>query len=76
MNEFIRHKNDRTLIEIVLTAISDLSVALTSGNIRTSSIVLLEPKMWGVAIEISSLSYIQAELFVDACQLLVNGSHL
>ena len=45
-----------------MAAMSDMPVAPTSESIHTHLIVLLDPKMWGVAVGISVLFYTQAEI--------------
>jgi hypothetical protein len=45
-------------------------------SIQPSLIVLLDPGNVGVAVGISLLSYIQAEIYVTAYVLPVNGSHV
>ena len=57
-------------------AMFDQPVALTSNNIHKSPTVLLDPENVGVAAGISSLSYIQTEIYDIAYVLPVNGGHL
>jgi len=47
----------------LMAAIFDLTVTPTSEGIRTSPTVLLDPENEGVAVGISLLSYIQAEIY-------------
>ena len=50
----------------------------TSESIQTSSglIMFLYPGITGVAVGISSLAFMQAEICVNAYVLPVNGSHV
>ena len=47
-----------------------------SESIQISLIVLLDPENVGVAIGISLLSYLQAEIYANAYVLPVNGGHV
>ena len=49
-----------------MAAIFDLPVTLTSKSIQTNYTVFLDPENVGVAVGISLLSCIQAEIFVFA----------
>ena len=59
-----------------MAAMFDLPVIRMSESIPPSLIVLLDPKFVGVAVELSLLSYIQAEISDIACVLPVDGGHL
>jgi len=62
-------KAEKFVIAYVLpamVAIFDLLVTLTSQSIRISSSVLRDPENVGIAVRISSLSCIQAYIFVIA----------
>jgi hypothetical protein len=54
-----------------MATISHLTVTPTSGSIHTSLIALLDPENVAVAVAISLLSYIQAEILDNAYVLPV-----
>ena len=61
----------------LIATMFDLTVTLMPEiDINTSLIVLLDPENVGVAVEISLLSYVQAEIQDIAHVLPINGSHL
>ena len=60
----------------LMAAIFDLPVTSTSESIHTSLTVLLDPDNVGVAVGISLLSHIQADIFDIAFVLPVGGRHL
>ena len=59
-----------------MATIFDLTVIPTSESIDISFAVLLDPENVGVAVGISLLSHIRAEIYVIAYVLPVNGRHL
>ena len=48
----------------------------TSGGLRNSHVVYPDPENMGVAVGISLLSYIRAEIYVISYLLPSNGRHL
>jgi len=58
----------------LMVAIFDLLVTLTSESISINRSVLLDPENVGVAVRISSLSCLQAQIFVIAYVLPVMAS--
>jgi len=59
-----------------MAAILDFRLPFTSDSIKTSSIELLNLEIVGVAVEISLLSWMRAEIYVIAYLLPINGRHL
>ena len=59
-----------------MAAISDLQRTKTSDSIQTSLIVLPDPENMGIAVGISLLSRLRAEIYVISYLLPVNGGHL
>ena len=60
----------------LMAVMFDLPVIPMSESIHTSIVVLLDPKIVGVAVRISLLSYIQAEIYEIAYVLPVNGGNV
>ena len=60
----------------LMAAIFDLPVIPTSESIHNSPTVLLDPENVEVAVGISLISYMQADLYVVAYVLPVDGGHL
>ena len=46
-------------------AIFKFRLPVTSGSIRCSAIVLLDPENWGLAVETASLSGLEAEIYSE-----------
>ena len=59
-----------------MAAISDIPVTPMSESMHISSIVLLDAENVGVAVGISLLSRIQAEIHIMSLVLPVTGRHL
>ena len=59
-----------------MAAIFDFRHTQTSESITTSLSVLPDPEIMGIAVEISLLDCIEAEMYVMSFLLLVNGRHL
>ena len=59
-----------------MAAIFDLRHTRTSDSNPTSLFELPDPKNMGIAVEISLLSCIEAEIYVISFLLPVNGRHL
>jgi len=59
-----------------MAAIFDVFPISTSGILRSTSVVLPDLENIGIAVEISLLSCMEAEIYVIYCLLPVNGSHL
>ena len=59
-----------------MTAIFDFMYTQAPDSLRSSLVVLFDPENTGIAVGISSLSCIGAELYVISHLLLVNGRHL
>jgi len=59
-----------------MAAIFDVRHTQTSDYICTNLVVLPDPKNMGMAVEISLLSCILAEIYVTSCVLPVNGRHI
>jgi hypothetical protein len=59
-----------------MAATFDFLVTPMSESIHTTSVVLLGPENVGVAVGILVLSYMQAEIYVTAYVLPVNGGHV
>jgi len=60
----------------LMAAIFDLSLIRTSDSLRSSLVVSPDLENMGIAVGISLLSCIEAEICVISYLLLVNGSHL
>ena len=60
----------------LMAAIFDLTVIPTSESTDINFAVLLDPEIVWVAVGISLLSHIRAEIYVIAYVLPVNGGHL
>ena len=60
----------------VMAAIFDFRHAQTSDSITTSLFVLPDPENMDIALEISLLLCIEAEIYVMSFLLPVNGRHL
>jgi len=58
-----------------MTAIFDLSPIRTSDILRSTSVVLSDLENIGIAVGISLLSCMEAEIYVISYLLPVNGSH-
>ena len=59
-----------------MAAIFDLPVISTTDSIYTKLIVLLDPENIKVAVEISRLLFVQADIIDNAFAKLVHGGHL
>jgi len=60
----------------LMAAIFDLSPIHTSGILRSTSVVLPDLENIGIAVGISLVSCMEAEIYVISYLLPVNGSHL